>query len=725
MSDYQHYEGIAISARLKRFVDHEILPGLDIQSDNFWRGFANMVVTHAPKNRALLDIRQKMQCQIDDWHKAYGSATAHMPAYIAYLRQIGYIEPEVADFTIETANCDAEITTICGPQLVVPADNARYLLNAANARWGSLYDALYGTDVIDGAGEIPRDQDVDPRHATAVFAYAADFLDRSFSLKEGSHIAATGYRIEADHLIVTLKDGQETDLLDSTALLGWCQDSNRLIILLQHHQLHVELMVDPSHRIGRLHPASLADIIMESAITTIADCEDSVAAIDVEDKITLYRNWLLLMKGELTATFEKQGQIIQRCLNKDRLYTAPGGETFSLPSRALLLVRNVGHLMTSEAVLDSQGQPIGEGLLDAAITVLCACHDLKIKQNSRAGSIYIVKPKMHGSREVAFACAVFATIEEFLHLPKNTIKIGIMDEERRTSTNLKNCLHAARERVFFINTGFLDRTGDEMHTSMQAGAVLPKAVIKTTDWLACYENRNVMIGLQCGLSGRAQIGKGMWTMPDHMAAMLREKNAQPQAGANCAWVPSPTAATLHALHYHQINVPAARQARQGEPLPPLEILFSMPVLDPCTLKPQDIDHEVENNAQSILGYVVRWIDQGIGCSKVPDINNIALMEDRATCRISAQLLANWLQWQIVSRQHIETIFKRMATLVDVQNRADPVYQPMATDFDGSLAFQAALNLVLQGAEQPCGYTEPILHHFRQQAKRRNNQAHDH
>jgi len=713
---YQYCEGIAIDESLKLFVDNEVLPGLDITPQNFWRGFAHMIAKHAPENRALLNIRQKLQHQIDKCHKKYGAAPDNMPAYIDHLYKIGYIEPEIANFTITTDNCDKEITKICGPQLVVPVDNARYVLNAANARWGSLYDALYGTDVIADEGELARSQSFNPARAKAVFDRAAEFLDENFTLCEGSHKQAAGYVVESGHLIINLSNGQSTTLRNETAFVGWRKEREQLIILLCHHNLHVELILDKNNMVGTLHPAGLANIVMESALTTIADLEDSVAAVDSADKIAAYRNWLLLMKGTLTAHFEKNGQIINRCLNQDRIYNTPDGRNFTLPGRALLLVRNVGHLMTSEAVLDAQGEPIGEGLLDAAITVVCACHDLKSKQNSKNGSIYIVKPKMHGSHEVTFTCAVFSTIEHFLNLPQNTIKIGIMDEERRTSTNLKNCIHAARERIFFINTGFLDRTGDEIHTSMHAGLVLPKAAIKTNDWLAAYEKRNVTIGLQCGLSGRAQIGKGMWAMPDNMAAMLREKVTQPQAGANCAWVPSPTAATLHALHYHQIDVATVQKAHGNDLTPPLSALFSMPVLNPASLTPQDIEHEVANNAQSILGYVVRWVEQGIGCSKVPDINNVALMEDRATCRISAQILANWLKWRLISREQVERIFKHISTLVDAQNASDSAYCPILPDFENSFAFQAALNLVEHGADQPCGYTEPILHHARQAKK---------
>jgi len=718
MTKYQQIEGLQVSTALRDFIEREVLPGLNIARDNFWRGFAQMITEYAPKNSHLLEVRQRLQCQIDDWHQTYGAASTDMPAYITHLRQIGYIEPEVEDFTINPTNCDPEITDICGPQLVVPMDNARYVLNAANARWGSLYDALYGSDVIADEGRLAQTSKLNPARVEEVFTRTADFLDENFPLETGSHRQAVRYRVEAKHLIISLNNGQETHLRDDQAFIGWQEEKNKLTLLLKHHQLHVEWVIDRHNSIGQLHQAGLADIYLESAITAIADCEDSVAAIDVEDKIKVYRHWLLLMKGELTASFDKNGKVINRSLNKDRSYNAVTGGKLTLPGRALLLVRNVGLLMTSEAVLDEHNQPIPEGLLDAIITVLCACHDLNRRQNSRTGSIYIVKPKLHGSFEVAFVCAVFATIEQFLSLPKNTIKIGLMDEERRTSANLKNCIHAARERIFFINTGFLDRTGDEIHTSMQAGVVLPKNVIKSASWLQAYEDRNVILGLQCGFSGRAQIGKGMWAMPDNMAAMVFEKITQPRAGANCAWVPSPTAATLHALHYHQVDVFAARRAREKEQSPTLETLFSMPVLDPNPppFNNQELEQEIENNAQGILGYVVRWVDQGIGCSKVPDIHNVSLMEDRATCRISAQIIANWLKWGVITHATVKEIFKRMAALVDQQNAFDPAYIPMSPDFEHNLAFQAALALAFQGTSQPCGYTEPILHHFRRFAK---------
>jgi len=719
MSDYQTKSGLSVHSLLVDFVENEALPGLDVTADQFWTGFARMVGEHMPTNAALLARRDQLQGQIDEWHHKYGPVASNPQGYEFYLREIGYLVPEPADFTIETTGLDPEITTLCGPQLVVPVSNARYALNAANARWGSLYDACYGTDVISRDGELAPGKAYNPARGAAVVARVADFLDASFPLSTGSHRDVTAYKVIATNgaaeLVIETASGQVT-LQDQQAFVahGDGGGANTGEIVLRHNGLHVILAIDKSSVIGSAHAAGLSDVIVESALTTIQDCEDSVAAVDAEDKVGVYRNWLGLMNGTLEETFEKAGKKMTRRLKKDAVFTAVDGSDLVLKGRALQLVRNVGHLMTTDAVL-LDGEPIGEGLMDAAVTVLCALHD---QVNSRTGAIYIVKPKMHGPEEVAFACAIFASVEAMLGLAPNTIKIGIMDEERRTSANLKAAIYEARARVFFINTGFLDRTGDEIHTAMEAGAVLRKDEIKNERWIAAYEDRNVLIGLACGLSGRAQIGKGMWARPDDMAAMMAAKGAHPNAGANTAWVPSPTAATLHALHYHEIDVFAAQNRRHNEPLPGLTELFSMPVQVPFSLSREEITRELENNAQGILGYVVRWVQQGVGCSKVPDINNVGLMEDRATCRISSQAVANWLRHGLVSRDEVTSTFERMAVVVDQQNAGDPLYRPMAENFQ-SLAFNAALDLALHGADQPSGYTEPLLHAARRKVKARD------
>lgn len=719
MSSYVTRAGLQVDERLADFVEREALKGLDVASDGFWSGFADLITAYMPGNLELLEIRDRMQNQIDDWHRDNGPATADMEAYQAFLREISYLEDEPEDFRIETENLDPEIASICGPQLVVPVSNARYALNAANARWGSLYDALYGTDVIAREGDLAPGPHYNPRRGAEVFARAGHFLDEAFPLLGVKHWAVTRYGVDVSgdvaRLVIESQDGP-AKLAYPEAFAGYSHDGDVLRILLRHHGLHVELLIDPNHAVGKDHPAHLADVVVESALTTIQDCEDSVAAVDAEDKVGVYRNWLGLMKGDLADTFQKGGKSVTRTLNPDRSYTAPDGSELILKGRALLLVRNVGHLMTTDAILDAEGQPIGEGLMDAAITTLCAMHDRKHKANSATGSIYIVKPKMHGPTEVLFACNVFGEVEKILGLPLNTIKIGIMDEERRTSANLKACIFAARERVFFINTGFLDRTGDEIHTSMEAGPVLLKDQIKAERWIGAYEDRNVTIGIACGLAGRAQIGKGMWARPDDMAAMMEQKIGHPKSGANCAWVPSPTAATLHALHYHEIDVLEAQKRRHNEPIPTLAELFSMPVLDPSTLTAEQIQRELDNNAQGILGYVVRWVDAGVGCSKVPDINNIGLMEDRATCRISSQAIANWLWHGVVTQDEVVATFTRMARIVDEQNAGDPGYEAMSDDPEHSIAFQAALALALEGVEQPSGYTEPLLHARRAEKK---------
>jgi malate synthase len=713
---YVEKSGLKVDQLLVDFVETEAIPGTSVTPAQFWDGFAGLVRDFAPRNRSLLALRDQMQHQIDEWHKANGPVSANPGGYEAFLREIGYLVPEPADFTIETDGLDPEISSICGPQLVVPVSNARYALNAANARWGSLYDALYGTDAIPRDGELAPGKGLNPARAAAVVKRAAEFLDEAVPLASGSHADVTGYHVVKEgerRVFVADTASGRVGLRDPAAFAGYGGTEERGELVLQHHGLHVILIIDPKSPIGATHAAGLSDVIVESALTTIQDCEDSVAAVDAEDKVGVYRNWLGLMNGTLEDTFEKGGKTVTRKLNADRTYKDIHGQPLTLKGRALLLVRNVGHLMTTKAVLDAEGNAIGEGLMDAAVTVLCALSD---KVNSTTGAIYIVKPKMHGPDEVAFACEIFGAVEQTLGLKPNTIKIGIMDEERRTSANLKAAIYAARARVFFINTGFLDRTGDEIHTSMLAGPVLRKDDVKAEKWIASYEDRNVLIGLAAGFSGRAQIGKGMWARPDDMAAMMAAKSGHPNAGANTAWVPSPTAATLHALHYHQIDVFEAQRRRHNQPTPGLDALFSMPVLDASTLDKAAILRELDNNAQGILGYVVRWVDQGVGCSKVPDINNVGLMEDRATCRISSQAVANWLKHGLVTEAEVRASFEKMAAVVDGQNAGDPLYRPMAGNFTRSVAYQAALALALEGAEQPSGYTEPILHAARGQVK---------
>ena len=708
---------LQISETLVNFIENEALPNTNVSAERFWNKLELILNQFVPLNQKLLETRSIMKNQIDSFYLENTGKTINQDQYINFLRKINYIVPVGNNFTIETQNVDPELALKAGPQLVVPVTNARYALNAANARWGSLYDALYGTDAISEEGNAQKTSSYNPLRGKKVVDYGRDFLDKNFKLENSSHKDVKTYKIENGNLIIKSNDNTNTQLSDTNQYVGYQgSEDNPSCILLKNNNLHVEILINKNGNIGSTDNAGIDDIIIESALTTIQDCEDSVATVDAEDKVLAYKNWLGLMKGNLEDTFEKNGKTLTRKLNQDKIYLTSNGE-YKLPGRSVMLIRNVGHLMTNPAILMSNGEEIPEGIMDAMITSMIAIHDIKNNQmNSRTGSVYIVKPKMHGPEEVKFACDIFSAVEEALHLEKYTLKIGIMDEERRTTVNLKECIRAAKERTVFINTGFLDRTGDEIHTAMEAGPIIPKGDIKNAKWISAYENNNVKIGLECGLSGKAQIGKGMWAMPDLMNEMLKQKINHPKSGANTAWVPSPTAATLHALHYHEVDVFNVQKQKSNDKNDYLIDILDVPVSKGHNWSQEEIQKEMDNNAQGILGYVVRWIDQGVGCSKVPDINNIGLMEDRATCRISSQHLTNWMRHGIFTKDQLVETLKKMAKIVDDQNKNDINYIPMSKDFENSLAFKASLDLIIEGTVSPSGYTEPILHKRRLELK---------
>ena len=710
-----HELGLNISSNLKQFLENEVLPGLGINADSYWQAFEQIIDEFSPRNKKLLNMREEIQEKIDNWHIERKGFEHNHEEYKKFLEEIGYIVPRSSKFSITTDNVDPEIKTIAGPQLVVPVMNARFALNAANARWGSLYDALYGTDVIDEEDGATREGGYNPIRGDKVISFAKNFLDETIPLEEGSYQDVLGFDFANNEILAILSNGK-FKLKNSDQYVGYCDYGNSAYgLLYKNNNLHFEIQIDSNHPIGQTDKAGIKDILMESAITTIQDCEDSVAAVDGEDKTAVYRNWLGLMKGDLKESFDKNGTLISRELNGDRKYVTKNGDELILPGRSLMLVRNVGHLMTNPGVIDSNGNEVPEGIIDAMFTICIAMHDLNkngVYENSKSGSIYIVKPKMHGPEEVQFTCDLFSAVEKALGLPQLTVKVGIMDEERRTTVNLKECIEVAKDRVIFINTGFLDRTGDEIHTSMEAGPMITKADMKLHQWIAQYENWNVDIGLETGFKGKAQIGKGMWPMPDEMLGMYNTKTMHPKAGANCAWVPSPTAATLHAIHYHQILVSDEQNSIMQRDKASLDAILDIPVhKNPSAITADEIQAELENNCQGILGYVVRWVDQGVGCSKVPDINNVGLMEDRATCRISSQHIANWLHHNLISHDQVIEAMKKMAVVVDQQNSSDPIYKNMSPSYDG-LAFKAACDLATKGRVQPSGYTEPILHETR-------------
>ncbi|WP_079475212.1 malate synthase G [Marinococcus halophilus] len=720
MVTYRSASRLFVHPSLYQFINEEALPGSGLEEKQFWEDFSQLIHDLTPENEALLHTRDNLQNQIHEWHQAHPRWEPEQ--YRTFLESIGYLEPEPEDFQIATKNIDKEISVQAGPQLVVPISNERFAINAANARWGSLYDALYGSDIINEENGAQQQKAYNPVRGEKVVAYAKQFLDEYFPLRHRSHKEASSYSIEGGHLEVSFQDGSKDKLQHPEQFAGYQGASAQPVaVLLKHHRLHIEIQIDYGHPIGKTDPAGVKDVVAESALTTIMDCEDSVAAVDAEDKTMVYRNWLGLIKGDINAWFQKGDKTMTRVMNPDRSFTSPKGEEFVLSGRSLMLNRNVGHLMSTDAVLNENEKEIPEGIMDGVITSLIAKHDLlgngKYK-NSRRGSIYIVKPKMHGSKEAAFANKLFDRIEDMLDLERHTLKIGVMDEERRTTVNLKACIKEVKDRVMFINTGFLDRTGDEIHTSMEAGPMIRKGEMKASAWLGSYEKSNVQTGLTAGFEQRAQIGKGMWAMPEQLAAMMDQKDGQLKAGASTAWVPSPTAAALHALHYHKVNVLEVQKDLKQVSESHLASILTIPVAAKEDWSPAEIQEELDNNAQGILGYVVRWVELGIGCSKVPDINNVALMEDRATLRISSQHIANWIHHHVCSKQQVMDTFKRMGTVVDEQNAHDPEYRPMSPDFEQSTAFQAACDLVFQGYHQPNGYTEPILHQRRREAKSR-------